>query len=84
MSHKEIWIVIDFEGSLIFTGSYEEAKEIYDNEVMLTISDLTGYDAGFSEDELGLRVILAKVDKALNFFFEEKCTGRTTWNFEDI
>lgn len=70
---KETWIVIDYEGTLIFSGSYDEAKKVYDEEVEAVKDDFS-HDY-FSDDEVGFKAIMAKVENAFSLYIAEDDKG---------
>lgn len=76
------WIVLDYEGSLVYVGDYEEAKVQYEKELDIALRDFDG--EYFGEDDMGLKVILAKVDKALNLFMDKDDEGNDMWNTENL
>lgn len=71
------WIVIDYEGSLVYVGDYEEAKIEYEKELDIALRDFDG--EYFGEDDMGLKVILAKVDKALNLYMDKDEDDNDVW-----
>jgi len=80
-----IWIVVDYEENVVFTGNYKDAKEKYDKECSECLDDLSGENMG--DSDIGLKVILAKVDSALNFYLEsEEEDGQinTYWRHEEV
>lgn len=82
MENNSQWIVIDYEGSLVYTGNYEGAKVEYEKELALALRDFDG--EYFGEEDMGLKVILAKVDKALNLYMGKDEDGNDVWYTEKI
>lgn len=70
---KETWIVIDYEGTLIFSGSYDEAKKVYDEEVEAAKDDFSHDHC--ADDELGFKAIMAKVENAFSLYNAEDDKG---------
>lgn len=70
---KETWIVIDHEGTFIFSGSYDEAKKVYDSEVEGCKDAFS--DDYFLDDEVGFKAIMAKVENALSLYHAEDDKG---------
>lgn len=76
------WIVIDYEGDLAYVGDYKEAKKEYEKELDIALRDFDG--EYFGEDDMGLKVILAKVDKALNLYMDKDEEDNDVWYTEKL
>lgn len=76
------WIVIDYEGELVCVGDYKEAKKEYEKELDIALRDFDG--EYFGEDDMGLKVILAKVDKALNLYMDKDEDDNDVWYTEKL
>lgn len=74
---EELWVVIGYEGNLICIEEYEKAKSEYEREVATTQRELMGEE--LSEDDMGLKVVLAKVGQALEFKMDVDEDGSCYW-----
>lgn len=79
---KETWIVTDYEETVVYVGDYEGAKKAYAKELENAERDLA--DECFSESEMGLKVILARVDRALNMYLTEDEENNKIWEMEKL
>lgn len=79
---KETWIVTDYEETVVYVGDYEGAEKAYAKELENAERDLA--DECFSESEMGLKVILARVDRALNMYLAEDEENNKIWEMEKL